>query len=155
MEAAAVYNTLMEEHENRGESGLFAVAQARDAARKNALALAFVGDTVYDMFVRTRLVQGTELPVRTLHRRASARVCAAAQAKAFRRIEALLDAEELSVYRRGRNAHPATVPRNADVVDYRVATGLEALLGMLYLRGDLRRLSFLMDEILREDEADG
>ena len=144
--AGPLYNTYMDGHEKREAPGI---------SRMNALSLAFVGDAVYDIFVRSRLTRGSELPVRTLHRRASAKVCAAAQARAFRRIEGLLDEEELAVFRRGRNAHPATVPKHADVLDYRVATGLEALLGMLCLRGDMERLGFLMDEILREDEENG
>ena len=76
--------------------------------------------------------------------RAAKLVCAAAQSRAFLRIEQLLSEEEMSVFKRGRNAHMGTVPKNAEIIDYRRATGLEALMGYLYLLGRDERLSELM-----------
>ncbi|MDO4544430.1 MAG: ribonuclease III domain-containing protein [Clostridia bacterium] len=108
------------------------------------LSLAYVGDTVYDLFVRTYLVETREVPVHELHLRSSELVCAKGQAAAFFRIEKLLSEEETAIYKRGRNAHSGTVPKNASVGDYRVATGLEALLGYLFLCGEDARINTLM-----------
>ncbi|MDO4568014.1 MAG: ribonuclease III domain-containing protein [Clostridia bacterium] len=112
------------------------------------LVLAYVGDTVYDLYVRTMLAATTSCTAHGMHVRASRSVCAAAQAAAFRAIEGELTQEELAVFKRGRNTHSATVPKNAEVGDYRIATGLEALLGFLYLSGEDERLTGLMRIIL-------
>lgn len=109
-----------------------------------ALTLAYIGDTIYDLYVRTVLAETLRLPMRELHLEAAKYVCAAGQAKAFRRIEAQLSESEQAAFRRGRNAHSGTVPKHADVRDYRVATGLEALLGHLYLSGEDARIGELM-----------
>lgn len=95
-------------------------------------------------FVRTELVDSTTLTAHGLHIGAAKRVCAKAQAAAFRRIEALLTDDESAVFRRGRNAHMGSVPKNAAIIDYRIATGMEALVGYLYLSGKDERLSQLM-----------
>ena len=105
------------------------------------LVLAYIGDTIYDLFVRTELVDSTTLTAHGLHIGAAKRVCAKAQAAAFRRIEALLTDDESAVFRRGRNAHMGSVPKNAAIIDYRIAT---ALVGCLYLSGKDERLSQLM-----------
>lgn len=109
-----------------------------------ALTLAYLGDTVYDLYVRTALAENLRLPMRALHPEAAKYVCAAGQAQAYRRIADQLSESEQAAFRRGRNAHSATVPKHADVRDYRVATGLEALLGHLYLLGEDERIGELM-----------
>ena len=109
-----------------------------------ALTLAYLGDTIYDLYVRTFLAETLRLPMRALHPKAAKYVCAAGQAAAYRRIADSLSEEEQAAFRRGRNAHSATVPKHADVRDYRVATGLEALLGHLYLLGEDERIGELM-----------
>lgn len=109
-----------------------------------ALTLAYLGDTVYDLYVRTALAETLHLKVHALHLKAAEHVCARGQAQAFRRVEPLLSEEEQAAYRRGRNAHSGTVPKNADVRDYRVATGFEALLGHLYVKGEDARIGELM-----------
>lgn len=126
----------------------------RDPAQLSALALAYIGDTVYDMFVRTKLVDATDLKPHGLHLQATRLVCAQAQAQAFRRIEPLLTDEENNVFRRGRNAHMGTVPKHAAIMDYRLATGLEAVIGWLYLKGCDERLAELMRIALDEDTAE-
>lgn len=113
-------------------------------SQMSPLVLAYIGDTVYDLFVRTMLVESTTLSAHGLHMRAAKLVCAAAQSRAFLRIEQFLSEEEMSVFKRGRNAHMGTVPKNAEIIDYRRATGLEALIGYLYLLGRDERLSELM-----------
>ena len=109
-----------------------------------ALTLAYLGDTVYDLYVRTTLAETLRLPMRALHLEAAKHVCAAGQANAYRRIADHLSESEQAAFRRGRNAHSGTVPKHADVRDYRVATGLEALLGHLYVKGEDARIGELM-----------
>ncbi len=116
----------------------------KDRARLlNSLQLAHVGDTVWDLLVRTRLIyQGRN--VRNMHKDAIACVNAGAQARAMERILPLLTEEEADVARRGRNAHPHhAAPKNQDVIDYHQATSLEALVGYLYLTGQEERLLLL------------
>ena len=120
------------------------VARPADPLSLPALTLAYLGDTVYDLYVRTALAETLRLPMRALHLEAAKHVCAAGQAAAYRRIADVLTESEQAAFRRGRNAHSATVPKHADVRDYRVATGLEALLGHLYLLGEDERIGELM-----------
>ncbi|MBR5947802.1 MAG: ribonuclease III [Clostridia bacterium] len=132
------------------QSACEAFRNSGDPAQLAPLSLAYMGDTVYDLFVRTMLLETTTLTVHGLHQRAAKLVCAKAQAAAFRAIEPLLDEKELSVYRRGRNSHIGTVPKSASIMDYRTATGLEALIGFLYLSGENERLNEIMRLILSQ-----
>ncbi len=103
------------------------------------LALAFVGDAVYELLVRLYILQSNK-NVNTLHKNAIKYVKAQAQARRAELIIAQLEEEELKVFKRGRNANPHTVPKNAKISDYRMATGLEALFGYLYLRNEGSRI---------------
>ena len=125
-----------------------------DPTTLGPLVLAYIGDTVFDLYVRTHLVLSTGLTAHGLHLAAAKRVCASAQAESFRRIEHMLTEDELAVYRRGRNGHMGTVPKNASIGDYRSATGLEAVIGWLYLKGYDGRLNDIMRMII-EGEEDG
>ena len=125
-----------------------------DARTVSPLSLAYLGDTVYDLYVRAYLVHVCPLTVNDLHRQASMYVCAAAQAEAYHKIENMLTEQETEVFRRGRNAHSGTVPKNASVSDYRIATGLETLFGWLFSQGEDERLDELMDIILTENDED-
>lgn len=118
------------------------------------LALAFVGDGVYELYVRTRLMHKGSLQANKLHRLAIQYVKAGAQAASVRAILDKLSEEESAVYRRGRNAKSATVPKNADVAEYRMATGFEALLGYLYLGGRAERLQEIMELACRAIEEE-
>ena len=118
-----------------------------------ALTLAYLGDTVYDLYVRTYLAETQRTPVRALHTEVASRVCAQGQADAYFRIAAHLTEEEQAAFRRGRNAHSATVPKHANVRDYRIATGLEALLGHLYFKGEDIRIGELMRLILEDSSG--
>jgi ribonuclease-3 family protein len=120
------------------------IARPRDPLSLPALTLAYIGDTIYDLYVRTLLAETVQAQVHALHLLAAKHVCAAGQAAAYRRIEPLLTEREQAAFRRGRNAHSGTVPKNARVRDYRVATGVEALLGYLYLTGEDARIGELM-----------
>ena len=139
------------------------VAAALEVGFKNPgqmspLVLAYIGDTVYDLYVRTSLVCGSDATAHGLHLKAAKQVCAQAQAEAARRVLPMLTQEEEAVYRRGRNSHMGTVPKHAAIADYRAATGLEALVGYLYLRGEDGRLTELMRTALHEsarEEIDG
>ena len=105
----------------------------------SSLALAHVGDAVFELLVRTRLCQ-EELTAERLHRRTVELVCAPAQARAARAIQADLTEEETEIFRRARNTHTHRVPHGATAADYSLATALEALFGSLYLDGRGERL---------------
>ena len=113
----------------------------RDKARLlNSLQLAHVGDTVWELLVRSRMIY-RGYNVRNMHKEAIACVNAGAQARAMARILPLLTEEEGDVARRGRNVHPHhAAPKNQDAADYHQATALEALVGYLYLTGQEERL---------------
>ena len=129
-------------------------APVRDPRQLSPLVLAYVGDTIYDLYVRTQLILTTDATAHSLHMQAAQRVCAKGQAEALRRIWDQLTEEEQGVYKRGRNSHMGTVPKNAAIQDYRAATGLEALLGYLYLGGQDQRLTQLMGWLLGKQEED-
>ena len=111
-----------------------------DVKSLSPLTLAFIGDGVFDLFVRERLVCQGNCPVNKLHGRAVEQVCCSAQAAAMEKLLPLLMEEEADVFRRGRNAHTNHLPKNASPADYHAATGMEALFGWLYLRGEIDRL---------------
>lgn len=105
----------------------------------SALALAYMGDSVYDLLIRTLVLNKGNGKVKEFHRATSGIVKAESQA---RLVESLLDdltEEESAIYRHGRNAKSSTSAKNASIVDYRIATGFEALLGYLYLSGRMER----------------
>ena len=110
----------------------------------NPLVLAYQGDVVYELMVRRRLIETTRLGVSALHRETVKRVCAHYQSQAMEILEPMLTQEELEIYKRGRNAS-SHVPRHAQVLEYRRATGFEALFGYLSLSGQEQRLEKLFD----------
>ena len=107
------------------------------------MALAFVGDAVFELMVRRMLLCRGGMPAGKLHRMAVQRVSAAAQARAYEALEAQLSPEEQDILRRGRNAHTSRVPKSCTPEDYRKATAIEALFGYLYLKEDKARLAQL------------
>ncbi|MGI6182271.1 MAG: Mini-ribonuclease 3 [Agathobaculum sp.] len=116
-------------------------------ARMSSLALAHVGDAVYEVLVRSYLACGGTQTARNLHSHTIALVRAGAQAQAAQRILPLLTEAEREVYRHGRNAKPKTVPKSASVAEYAQATALEALFGWLYLKQQYDRINALFDVI--------
>lgn len=115
-----------------------------DPRMLNPLQMAYVGDTIHDLYVRSLLL-ARGMSVGAMHKRAVRMVSAGAQARMLRAIEPLLTQEEADVARRGRNAQAKhAAPRNADPADYAHATGLEALWGYLYITGQGERLDALM-----------
>jgi len=121
------------------------------AKRKNPLVLAYIGDTVFDLYVRTHIIKKSDAMVRVLHKNAIRLVSARAQAAMTERLPQLTDAE-MDVFRRGRNAKPGSLPKNMTVAEYHLATALEALIGYLYLSGQYDRLEEIMDCIKWEEE---
>ena len=112
------------------------------------LVLAYIGDAVYEMHIRTMLLEQRVAPVHQLHKRAIAYVKAQAQAQIAHGLIGILTEKELSIMKRGRNAKSATIPKNADINDYKYATGFEALIGYLFLKKEFFRLK----EILKRAE---
>lgn len=113
----------------------------RERAKQiNPIVLAFVGDAVYTLCVRTRLALSSGEKTGALNRRASERVSAHGQSEALAHILPMLTEEEAEIYRRGRNAKKPTKSKNATVAEYVRSTGFEALLGYLYLTGQTERI---------------
>lgn len=110
----------------------------------SALDLAFVGDAVYDLLAREYLVEAGSCPVKKLHQRKAQWVNCAAQSAALKNLWPSLTEEEQSIALRGRNAHVGHVPKNAAPADYHGATALEALIGWLYLKGEIVRVRELV-----------
>ena len=113
----------------------------------NSLALAYMGDAVYEKYIRHHLLLKGAVKPHLLHREATKFVSAKAQSKVIHYIleESILDEEEQGVVRRGRNAKSGTVPKNTDVQTYRYSTAFEALIGYLFLSGRMERA----EEIIR------
>lgn len=109
----------------------------------SALALAHMGDAVFELLVRRSLCAGGKTVNGKLHKETVARVCAPAQAVFVGRLLPHLTEEETAVYKRGRNAHVSNIPKNATAAEYGKATGLEALFGWLYLSGQTERVEAL------------
>lgn len=112
------------------------------------LVLAYIGDAVYEAYIRCSIVSAGNMPVHKLHKAATGFVKAKAQSDLMEKILPLLTEEETAVFKRGRNAKSATSPKNADIVDYRRATGFEALIGYLYIAGKKDRLIELLDSCI-------
>jgi ribonuclease III family protein len=123
----------------------------QDLRSYSPLTLAYIGDGVYELVIRTILVKKGNCPVNRLHKKASSLVKAGAQSAIMEVIEEKLTPEELSVYRRGRNAHSPTMAKHATMADYRRATGFEALMGYLYLKEDYTRMLTLIRMGIGED----
>ena len=120
--------------------------EAMSTAKVNALsslALAHVGDAVYELLIRGMLAARGPAAVQDLHRQTGAYVRAEAQARTVQKLLPLLTDEETAVYKRGRNSHVHGIPAHANPGEYHAATGFEALLGWLYLQGRTGRIDEL------------
>lgn len=126
-----------------------------DGGALNGLSLAFIGDSVFEILVREHLLEHGSQPVGKLHRMAVKIVNASAQAQFFDLLEPLLSEEETSILHRGRNASATHVPKAACAIEYRKATGIEALFGWLYLKGRNERIrelfAVILEHIAREE----
>ena len=118
----------------------------KDYRQLNGLALAYVGDAIYEVYVRDYLIQSGLTRPNQLHKTATHYVSAKAQAKLIQQMneQALLTDEEQDIFRRGRNSKSYTSAKNADIITYRISTGFEALIGYLHLTGRKERLEELV-----------
>ena len=107
------------------------------------LTLAFIGDTVFDLLVREKLICEANRPANDLHNLAVQKVKASAQAGFVEKILPHLNEKEVAVYKRGRNAKSGHLPKNASQSDYHMASGFEALIGYLYLSNEIERIKEL------------
>lgn len=120
----------------------------RDIESIAPLALAYIGDSVFELFIREKLLASGTRKVNHLHSKGISYVSAKGQSFIVHQLinlELLTDKEK-EIVRRGRNANPHTVAKNADISDYRYATGFESLLGYLYLNNEKERLNQLLEE---------
>lgn len=113
----------------------------------NPLVLAFVGDSVQQLMVRTKLASTSTAKAGELHKLQSEQIKASAQAKYMDEIMSILTEDEIAVFKRARNTHMHTMAKNASVADYKKASGFEAVIGYLYLLGKNERLSQLFEII--------
>ena len=134
-----------------GEIGKAFSLGETDPSQYAPLTLAYIGDNIYELVNRTELVKKGDLQVQKLHGLASARANARTQARIAQKLTAYLTEEETRVYLRGRNAAVYTKAKNASVNEYHLATGLEALIGYLYLKGEYARLTELLKKGWEED----
>ena len=118
--------------------------EVTDVREMNPSKLAYIGDAIYEAFVRTYLVSQFKEPMHKLHKRTVEFVRAGAQSKALQSILPILGEDELYIVKRGRNAKSANIPSSADMIEYRRATAFESLLGYLYLSGRYERLYEIM-----------
>ena len=117
---------------------------SKDWKLYSPLTLAYLGDAVYEMVIRTICVKRTNMQTQKLHRKVTGYVSAKAQAKMMDALIGELTEEEESIYRRGRNSKPYTKAKNASMEEYLKATGFEALVGYLYLQKEYERMNGLI-----------
>ena len=117
----------------------------------NSLSLAYVGDAVYEILVRTHLLKKGITVNGKMHFEAKKYVSAAAQSEKLERIFPYLTEDEIGVIRRGKNAKSHSHPKNADLADYHSATGFEALFGYLHLAGDTDRITEIFNIIIKSE----
>lgn len=126
--------------------GLFEKMSEEKARQLSPVTLAFVGDAVYSLYVRSREVSLTDRKPAELQKRTCEVVSAKGQSALLERVESKFTPEEQAIYHRGRNAKKATKSKNANVIDYNRSTGFEAVLGYLYLTGQYDRLAGIIEE---------
>lgn len=119
----------------------------------NSLVLAYIGDAVFEVFIRGYLVkENRNVVVQKLHKKGISYVKAKAQSDFVKRMMNELSEDEVRIFKRGRNTKSGTVPKNADIQDYRNATGFEALIGFLYLTESYERLNEILEMCIGTDE---
>lgn len=116
------------------------------AENLSPLTLAYIGDAVFEMIVRTYVISKGNAPVNTLHKKAKGFVNAKAQSEMYFKIKDILTEEEQNIFKRGRNSKSFTVPKNAELMDYKHATGLEAVFGFLYMDKQFERILELFEK---------
>lgn len=124
----------------------FTTVSEAEARNLSPVTLAFVGDAVYSLYIRQKLVLSTDFNTGTLQKLTSSSVSAHGQSELLEKLLPKFSEEETSVYKRGRNAKKSTKSKNASVAEYNRSTGFEAVLGYLYLTGQYKRITELLNE---------
>ncbi len=119
----------------------------------NPLVLAYIGDAVYELYVRIYIAKEGTVKTNALHRASISFVSAKAQANILAGIEENLSEDEANIVRRGRNAHSNTIPKNASIADYKKATAFEALIGYLFLKNDIKRLEEIVKLSIKSNKV--
>ena len=123
----------------------FGTISHKKAKNLSPVTLAFVGDAVYSLYIREKLVLSTDFGTGTLQKMTSSSVSAHGQSELLEKVQPLFTKEENDIFKRGRNAKKATRSKNASVAEYNRSTGFEAVLGYLYLTGQYQRISYLLE----------
>lgn len=150
----------MEENKLNNDELIKVISEQTSCSQKNKIMyspaqLAYVGDAVYELLVRNYIIRNHDINVNKMHRLSVRFVKANAQAYFVDKLEAELSEEEKKIVKRGRNAKITSSPKHAELMDYRYATGFEALFGYLYLNNDIDRLMQLFDRVVEIlDEKD-
>ncbi len=125
-----------------------------DLRSYSPLTLAYVGDVVFEMIIRTLIVEKGQRAANTLHRHTTKIVCAQTQAKLIDAVYEALSEEEQDIYRRGKNTKLHSTAKNASLSDYRKATGFEALCGYLYLKDDMERMMHIVRQAIEAAQVE-
>ena len=118
-----------------------------DVRTYSPLTLAYIGDCVYDLIIKSLVIGNGNKQVNKMHKETSSLVQAATQSLMMRKLQDLLTDEERAVYKRGRNAQTSNTPKKSSVADYHSATGLESLFGYLYVSNQMERIEELFDKL--------
>ena len=111
------------------------------------LTLAYIVDGLYELFIRLYVLERTGANIKGIHRQVIRAVSATGQAESFRKISEILNEYEINIYKRGRNTHTSSMSKNANPADYQTATGVETLLGFLFIDGKYERAEFIMEKM--------
>ena len=125
-----------------------------DVKEVNVKTLAYIGDVVYELYIREHVISNSHEQVNKLHKKTIKYVSAKAQARIVDAINNELTDAEKDIIRRGRNAEANTVPKNTDVITYKIATGFEALIGYLYLTKNNERLNYIITKSIEIVEGE-
>ncbi len=109
--------------------------------------LAFIGDAVYELIVRAKLIDNSKEPIGKINELKRKIVCCEAQSEFYEKIKSMLTDEEIQIYKQGRNSNSGKVPKKSSSLVYRRATGLETLIGFLYLKGNVQRLEEILGNL--------
>ncbi|MBR6688499.1 MAG: Mini-ribonuclease 3 [Clostridia bacterium] len=120
-----------------------------DTRETNVKTLAYIGDVVYELYIREYVISNSREQVNKLHKKTIKYVSAKAQARIVAAMNDEFSDEEKDIIRRGRNAEANTVPKNTDVVTYKIATGFESLIGFLYLEKRIERLEYIIGRSIK------
>ncbi|MBD0384641.1 Mini-ribonuclease 3 [Paenibacillus sedimenti] len=131
-------------------ANLFHFPPSKSPNLLNPLVLAYIGDAVYEVYIRQYVISGTNHRPNHLHKAATQFVSAKAQSKLLERLMPILTEEEVDIVKRGRNAKSGTTAKNADVLEYRHSTAFECLIGYLYYQQSFERLKVILDFALKE-----